>query len=165
VLVLITIRLEFQAPWTGNAHVTTLTISRLGRRQGADLVARVTDAKPLPAAIVEQIVARTDGVPLFVEELTKAVLESDLLANAGDHYELSGPPPPLAIPATLHDSLMARLDRLAPVKEVAQVGAVIGRDFNYHLLAAVFSSPEKRLNDALDQLVARASTGRSSARP
>ena len=101
VLVLITFRPEFQPPWTGQAHVTTLTMSRLGRRQGADLVARVTGDKPLPAEIVEQIVARTDGVPLFVEELTKTVLESGLLADAGDHYELSGPLPPLAIPTTL----------------------------------------------------------------
>ena len=113
VLALITFRPEFQPPWTGQAHVTTLTMSRLGRRQGADLVARVTGDKPLPAAIIEQIVARTDGVPLFVEELTKTVLESGLLTDAGDHYELSGPLPPLAIPTTLHDSLMARLDRLA----------------------------------------------------
>ena len=120
VLVLITFRPEFQPPWTGQAHVTALTMSRLGRRQGADLVARVTGDKPLPAEVVEQIVARTDGVPLFVEELTKAVLESDLLIDAGDRYELSGPLRPLAIPTTLHDSLMARLDRLAPVKEVAQ---------------------------------------------
>ncbi len=137
VLVLITFRPEFQPPWTGQAHVTALTMSRLGRRQGADLVARVTGDKPLPAEIVEQIVARTDGVPLFVEELTKTVLESGLLADAGDRYELSGPLPPLAIPTTLHDSLMARLDRLAPVKEVAQIGAVIGREFSHELLAAV----------------------------
>ena len=137
VLVLITFRPEFQPPWTAQAHVTTLTMSRLGRRQGADLVARVTGEKPLPAEIVEQIVARTDGVPLFVEELTKTVLESGLLADAGDRYELSGPLPPLAIPTTLHDSLMARLDRLAPVKEVAQIGAAIGREFSHALLAAV----------------------------
>ncbi len=135
------------------AHVTTLTMSRLGRRQGADLVARVTGDKPLPAEIVEQIVARTDGVPLFVEELTKTVLESGLLADAGDHYELAGPLPPLAIPATLHDSLMARLDRLAPVKEVAQIGAVIGREFTHELLAAVAPMSGSQLGDALDQLV------------
>ena len=155
VLVLITFRPEFQPPWTGQAHVTTLTMSRLGRRQGADLVARVTGDKPLPAEIVEQIVARTDGVPLFVEELTKTVLESGLLADAGDRYELSGPLPPLAIPTTLHDSLMARLDRLAPVKEVAQIGAVIGREFSHELLAAVVAAVRADLlDDALDQLVA-----------
>ena len=153
VLVLITFRPEFQPPWTGQAHVTTLTMSRLGRRQGADLVARVTGDKPLPAEIVEQIVARTDGVPLFVEELTKTVLELGLLADAGDHYELSGPLPPLAIPTTLHDSLMARLDRLAPVKEVAQIGAVIGREFSHELLAAVAPMSDDQLDDALEQLV------------
>ena len=98
--------------------------------------------------------ARTDGVPLFVEELTKTVLESGLLADAGDRYELSGPLPPLAIPTTLHDSLMARLDRLAPVKEVAQIGAVIGREFSHELLAAVAPLSEDELGDALDQLVA-----------
>ena len=97
--------------------------------------------------------ARTDGVPLFVEELTKTVLESGLLADAGDRYELSGPLPPLAIPTTLHDSLMARLDRLAPVKEVAQIGAVIGREFSHELLAAVSPLSEDKLGDALDQLV------------
>ena len=101
---LITFRPEFPPPWTGQAHVTTLTMSRLGRRQGADLVARVTGDKPLPAEIVDQIVARTDGVPLFVEELTKAVLELGLLTDAGDHYELPGPLPPLAIPTNFTTS-------------------------------------------------------------
>ena len=101
------------------------------------MVERVTGGKALPAEVLEQILARTDGVPLFVEELTKAVLESGLLADEGDRYELAGPLPPLAIPATLQDSLMARLDRLAPVKEVAQVAACIGREFAHDLLAAV----------------------------
>ena len=165
VLVLITFRPEFQPPWTGQAHVTTLTMSRLGRRQGADLVARVTGEKPLPAGIVEQIVARTDGVPLFVEELTKTILESGLLADAGDRYELSGPLPPLAIPATLHDSLMARLDRLAPVKEVAQTAAVIGREFSHELLAALSPLPEDKLGEALDQLVASELIFRRGAPP
>ena len=139
-------------------------MSRLGRRQGADLVARVTGDKPLPAEIVEQIVARTDGVPLFVEELTKTVLEFGLLADAGDHYELAGPLPPLAIPTTLHDSLMARLDRLAPVKEVAQIGAVIGREFSHELLAAVADRPEADLG-RLDQLVASELVFRRGAAP
>jgi tetratricopeptide (TPR) repeat protein len=153
-LALITFRPEFQPPWTGQAHVTTLTMSRLGRRQGADLVARVSGEKPLLPEVVEEIVARTDGVPLFVEELTKTVLESGLLTDAGDRYELPGPLPPLAIPTTLHDSLMARLDRLAPVKEVAQIGAVIGREFSYELLAAVSPVSDDKLGEALDQLVA-----------
>jgi class 3 adenylate cyclase len=153
VLVLITFRPEFQPPWTGQAHVTTLAMSRLGRRQGSALVAWVTGEKRLPAELVEQIVARTDGVPLFVEELTKTVLESGLLRDAGDRYELAGPLPPLAIPATLHDSLMARLDRLPPVKEVAQIGAVIGREFSHQLLAAVAPLSANQLGDVLEQLV------------
>ncbi len=153
VLVLITFRPEFRPPWTTQTHVTTLVMSRLGRRQGADLVGRVAGEKPLPADVVEQIVARTDGVPLFVEELTKTVLESGLLTDTGDHYELSGPLPPLAIPATLHDSLIARLDRLAPVKEVAQIGAVIGREFSHELLTAVSPLAADKLGEALDQLV------------
>jgi class 3 adenylate cyclase/predicted ATPase len=153
VVVLITFRPEFQPPWTSQAHVTSLTMSRLGRRQRAELVARVTGDKPLPAEVVEQIVARTDGVPLFVEELTKAVLESGLLTDVGDRWELSGPLPPLAIATTLHGSLMARLDRLASVKEVAQIGAVIGREFSHELLAAVSALSEDTLAEALDQLV------------
>ena len=165
VLMLVTFRPEFQPPWTGQAHVTTLTMSRLGRRQGADLVTRVAGNKPLPAEIVEQIVARTDGVPLFVEELTKTVLESGLLADAGDRYELSGPLPPLAIPMTLHDSLMARLDRLAPVKEVAQIGAVIGREFNHDLLAAVSPLSDADVSSALDQLVTSELVFRRGAPP
>jgi class 3 adenylate cyclase len=165
VLVLVSFRPEFQPPCTGYAHVTALTMSRLGRRQEADLVARVTGDKPLPAEIVEQIVARTDGVPLFVEELTKTVLESGLLADAGDHYELSGPLPPLAIPTTLHDSLMARLDRLAPVKEVAQTGAVIGREFSHELLAAVAPISANQLGDALEQLVSSELVFRRGAPP
>ena len=153
VLLLITFRPEFTPPWTGYAHVTSLTLSRLGQRQGAQMVERLTGGKPLPAEVLRQILLKTDGVPLFVEELTKTVLESGLLADAGDHYELRGSLPPLAIPATLHDSLMARLDRLAPVKEVAQIGAVIGREFSHELLAAVAPMSANLLDDALDQLV------------
>jgi class 3 adenylate cyclase len=165
VLALITFRSEFQPPWTAQAHVTTLTMGRLGRRQGADLVARVSGEKPMPTEVVEQIVARTDGVPLFVEELTKTVLESGLLADAGDRWELAGPLPPLAIPATLHDSLMARLDRLAKVKEVAQIGAVIGRDFSHGLLATVADRPEPQLHAALDELVNSELVFRRGTRP
>jgi class 3 adenylate cyclase len=154
VLVLITYRPEFTPPWTGQAHLTLLPLNRLGRSQGAAMALRVSGGKKLPSEIVKQIVARTEGVPLFVEELTKAVLESGILTDAGDRYELSGPLPPLAIPATLRDSLMARLDRLAPVKELAQMGAAIGRDFSHALLAAVADQPERELQAALDQLVA-----------
>jgi predicted ATPase len=142
VLVLITFRPEFQPPWTGHTHVTTLTMSRLGRRQGADLIARVAGDKALPAAVVQQIVARTDGVPLFIEELTKAVLEA---GGTGRGTE---------VPASLHASLIARLDRVAGVKEVAQVAACIGREFAYSLIAAVSPLPEAELKAALDRLVA-----------
>jgi class 3 adenylate cyclase/predicted ATPase len=153
VLLLMTFRPEFKPPWTGLPHVSALALTRLGRRQGAALVKRMTGGKALPAEVAEQIAAKTDGVPLFVEELTKAVLESGLLRDEGDRYALAGPLPPLAIPATLQDSLLARLDRLAPVKEVAQVGAAIGREFAYELLAAVAPLPDDRLREALDQLV------------
>jgi class 3 adenylate cyclase len=139
VLLVITFRPEFSPPWIGHDHVICATLSRLGRHQGMELVLRVA-GKDLPAELVEHILVKTDGVPLFVEELTKTVLESNFLTDAGDHYKLSGPLPFLAIPATLQDSLMARLDRLAPVKEIAQLGAAIGRAFSYELLSAVAPS-------------------------
>ena len=166
VLVLITFRPEFQPPWTGHAHVTALTLNRLGRRQGAAIWSRASRATSrCRRRSSTQIVARTDGVPLFVEELTKTVLESGLLTDAGDHYELAGPLPPLAIPTTLHDSLMARLDRLAPVKEVAQIGAVIGREFGHELLAAVSPLLRAELDAALDQLVSSELVFRRGAPP
>jgi predicted ATPase len=127
VLAIITFRPEVIPPWAGQPHVSVLALTRLGRRDGAAMVERVVGTKALPDEVRAQIVRKTDGVPLFVEELTKTVLESGLLEDAGDRYELAGPLAPLAIPSTLHDSLLARLDRLAPVKEVAQIGAVIGR--------------------------------------
>ena len=154
ILLLITFRPEFISPWSGQPHVSSLALTRLGRRDGAIMVGRVVGQKSLPAEVLTQIVAKTDGVPLFVEELTKAVLESGLLRDVGDRYDLTGPLPPLAIPATLHDSLMARLDRVASVKEIAQLGAVIGREFSHALLAAVAERPEDQLRSALDQLVA-----------
>jgi class 3 adenylate cyclase/predicted ATPase len=153
VLVVLTYRPEFSPPWSGQAHITYLPLSRLGRQHGAAMVGRVTGGKALPADVLEQIVARTDGVPLFVEELTKTVLESGLLTDAGDRYEIAAPLPALAIPATLHDSLMARLDRLGPVKELAQTAAVIGREFSHALVAAVADRPEQELQTALDRLV------------
>ena len=117
------------------------------------MVERVTGGKALPPEVVKQIVRKTDGVPLFVEELTKMVLESGLLRESDGHYELTGPLPPLAIPATLQDSLMARLDRLATVKEVAQLGATLGREFTYELLQAVTPLEEASLQQALAKLV------------
>jgi class 3 adenylate cyclase/predicted ATPase len=153
VLAIITFRPEFSPPWAGLPHVSALALTRLGRREGTAMVGEMVGDKALPDEVAAQIVAKTDGVPLFVEELTKTVLESGLLKDAGDHWELSGPLPPLAIPSTLHDSLLARLDRLAPVKEVAQIGAAIGREFSHALLAAVADRPEAELRTALDQLV------------
>ena len=134
VLALFTFRPEFEPPWVGLPNVGTLTLGRLDRNDVESMVARVTGGRVLPAEVMKQIVAKTDGNPLFVEELTKAVLEAGILVEDADGYRLDGPLPPLAIPATLQDSLMARLDRLAPVKEIAQIGAAIGREFSYSLL-------------------------------
>ncbi len=152
-LLLVTARPEFIPPWPADAHVTVQALARLGRREGATLVERSAGGKALPAEILEQILARTDGVPLFLEELTKTIIESGLLREEDGHYALDGALPPLAIPTTLHDSLMARLDRLAPVREVAQIGAAIGREFTYRLLSAVAQQPDDRMKEALDRLV------------
>jgi predicted ATPase len=153
VLVLITFRPEFEPSWMRYAHVTALTLSRLSRRQGAAMVARLSGGKALPAAVLDQIVAKTDGVPLFVEELTRTVLETNLLRDEGDHYALAGPLPPMAIPTTLQESLLARLDRLAPAREVVQVAAAIGREFSHELLAIAAALPEGEMQAALDDLV------------
>jgi predicted ATPase len=154
VLLLITFRPELTPPWSGQPHVSAVALTRLSRRDGAAMVDRVVGERALPDEVAAQIVAKTDGVPLFVEELTKTVLESGLLRDAGNRWELAGPLPPLAIPSTLHDSLLARLDRLAPVKEVAQIGAALGREFSHALVAAVADRSEAELQAALDQLVA-----------
>jgi len=151
-LLLITVRPEFEAPWKGRADIATVALGRFDPANVEALVQRVTGGRKLPAEVVAQIVAKTDGVPLFVEELTKNVLESGLLIEDGDAYRLDGPLPPLAIPATLQDSLMARLDRLAPVKEIAQIGAAIGREFGFGLLHAVVGGDEASLKRALAQL-------------
>jgi class 3 adenylate cyclase/predicted ATPase len=153
-LLVISFRPEFTPPWSREAHVAELPLQRLSRRRGAALAKEVAGGRAMPPEILDQIVAKTDGIPLFVEELTKALLESGLLQLEHDEFVLRGPLPPLAIPATLHDSLMARLDRLAPVKEVAQIGAAIGREFPYDLLAAVAPLTEEDLLEALRQLVA-----------
>jgi tetratricopeptide (TPR) repeat protein len=153
VLLLVTVRPEFTPPWPTYPHVTTILLTRLGRRSGVALIERVTGGKTLPKQVMDEILARTDGVPLFIEELTKTVLESELLKECENHYVLEGPLPPLAIPTTLHASLMARLDRFGPVREVAQIGAVAGREFHYELLNAVAGMPKEALEEALDQLV------------
>jgi predicted ATPase/class 3 adenylate cyclase len=153
VLIVITFRPDFAPPWHRHSHVTSLTLNRMSRNQCETMVESLAPGKPLPPEILSQLLAKTDGVPLFVEELTKTILGSGLLRDAGDRYELSGALPHLAIPSTLQDSLMARLDRLAQVKDVAQLGAAIGREFPYRLLAAVSTLPEGELHAALDQLV------------
>jgi predicted ATPase len=153
VLALWTFRPDFSPLWTGRAHLTQVTLPRLPHRQAAEMTGRVAHGKALPPEMVEQIVAKTDGVPLFVEELTKMVLESGLLQEREEDYALTGPLPSLAIPTTLHDSLMARLDRLATVKGLAQLGATLGREFAYALLRAVAPWDEETLHRGLHQLV------------
>src|SRR5208337_4882666 len=151
-LLLITFRPEFEAPWKGLPSVAPIALGRLDRAEAEMLVERVTGGRQLPAEVLAQIVAKTDGVPLFVEELTKNVLESGLLIEESGRYRLDGPLPPFAIPSTLHDSLMARLDRLTTVKEIAQIGAAIGREFSYRLLNAVAGRDEASLISALARL-------------
>jgi TOMM system kinase/cyclase fusion protein len=153
ILALLTFRPDFSPPWTGRAHCTQVTMSRLPRHQAVEIIRQVAHGRTLPSEVVEQIVAKTDGVPLFVEELTKMVLESGLLQEREERYELSGPLPALAIPTTLHDSLMARLDRLGAVKNMAQLGATLGREFPYALLQAVAPWDEVTLQRGLQQLV------------
>jgi TOMM system kinase/cyclase fusion protein len=154
ILTLFTYRPDFSPPWTGRSHLTQVMLHRLTRRQVTEMMSRVAHGKALPPEVVEQVVAKTDGVPLFVEELTKMVLESGLLQEREDRYALTGPLPPLAIPATLQDSLTARLDRLAMVKGVAQLGATLGREFTYALLQAISPVDATALQQALGQLVA-----------
>jgi class 3 adenylate cyclase len=153
-LLVVTFRPEFAAPWVGRARVASLQLSRFSRRHATAMIDRVMGAKALPAEVLEQIVTKTDGVPLFVEELTKMVLESGLLREEDGGYVLASALTPLAIPSTLQDSLMARLDRLAPTKETAQVAAAIGREFSYRLLEAVSPIQGAELEDALAQLMA-----------
>jgi class 3 adenylate cyclase/predicted ATPase len=152
ILLIMTYRPEFKAPWTGHAHVSALFLNRLGRRHCRAIVKSIANRKPLPTAVTEQIIAKTDGVPLFVEELTKTLLESGLVREESDAWVLTGPLQEFAIPATLQDSLLARLERLPSVKEVAQLGAAIGREFSYNLLAAVSLMSESDLKSALDRL-------------
>ena len=154
VLLIVTYRPEFAAPWIGRPHVSTLTLNRLGQREIAAMIDGLAGNKALPTAIRQDIMERTDGIPLFVEEMTKAVLEAKSLAAAAEAVAMV-PQPALAVPASLHASLMARLDRLgASAKEVAQIGAAIGREFSHALLAAVVLKPEAELQSALDRIVA-----------
>src|SRR5216684_3026440 len=142
IVALVTFRPEFEPPWAGLANVGTLTLGRLDREDVESIVTQVASGRALPTEVMKQIVAKTDGNPLFVEELTKAVLEAGILIEHPDGYRLDGRLPPLALPETLQDSLMARLDRLHSVKEIAQVGAAIGREFSYSLIRAVVARDE-----------------------
>jgi class 3 adenylate cyclase/predicted ATPase len=153
VLVIITFRPEFAPPWIGRPHVMLITLSRLSPRQRVRMIGHMTGGKGLPKEIADQIVDRTDGVPLFVEELTKAVIEGGIVTDAGDRYAVAGPVGSLAIPTSLHASLLARLDRLAPTREVAQIGAALGRQFSHELISAIAMIPQQQLDDALAQLV------------
>ena len=152
VLLIVTFRPEFEAPWIGLPYVTALTINRLAQRDTEAMINRVVGNNPLPASLRQDIIERTDGIPLFVEELTKAVLEGGN-EGAAQRTVASIPSPTLDVPASLQASLMARLDRLGSAKDVAQVGAAIGREFSYALLSAVISRPEQQLASALDRLI------------
>ena len=163
-LLVVTFRPELNAPWIGQPHVTTLMLNRLGERDAAAIIERLDGNKELPADVLAEIVERTDGIPLFVEELTKAVLEA---ANEGEAGRTAAtvPTSALAVPASLRASLMARLDRLGPAKEVAQVGSAVGREFSHALLAAAVGKPEAELQSALDRLMAAGLLSRQGVPP
>jgi class 3 adenylate cyclase/pimeloyl-ACP methyl ester carboxylesterase len=152
VLLVVTFRDDFRPPWADLSHVTSLTLNRLRTREVSEMVLAVSGGRRMPETVHERIVASTDGVPLFVEELTRSVLESGLLAERAGHLELTGPLPPLAIPATLHDSLMARLDRLDAAKEIAQTGAAMGRSFTRSVVEAVCDLPAAEVDAGLTRL-------------
>ncbi len=149
ILLVLTYRPEFSSPWPVRPGLTQLMIGNLTAQQTAAVVARIAGARPLPPEVVDHIVVKTGGVPLFTEELTKVILESDYLKESGDHYVLARPLASLSIPSTLHDSLMARLDKLGDAKEVAQLAAVIGREFTFELLSAIAPLDEQTLQAKL----------------
>ena len=152
VLLIVTFRPEFEPPWIGRPYVTPLTINRLAEREVGAMIDVVIGNKLLPANIRQDIIERTDGIPLFVEEMTRAVLEAKD-EEAAERTVAAVPSPSIAVPPSLHASLMARLDRLGAAKEVAQIGATIGREFTHALLAAVVRKPEQELGPALDRIV------------
>ncbi len=154
VLAVVTFRPEFRAAWKGLPHVTALTLSCLERHEARTLANYVARGKTLPEEVLDQILVKTDGIPLFLEQLTKLIIELNVVIDQGDRYGVAGPLSALAVPATLHDLLMARLDRLSATKETAQIGSVIGRQFQYELLRAVFPWDESALHQALAELVA-----------
>jgi class 3 adenylate cyclase/tetratricopeptide (TPR) repeat protein len=152
-LTVLIFRPQFVPPWPTRSHMTPITLNRLERPQVEAMITQLGGGKALPAEVVQHIVAKTDGVPLYVEELTKMLLESDFLQEEAGHYALAGALSNVAIPATLQDSLMARLDRLPMVREVAQLGAVLGREFAYEMLRTLAAVEESTLQDRLGQLV------------
>src|SRR5262249_27384495 len=149
ICVLLTCRPHFQPAWHHRSYLTEITVNRLSHAQVAQIVTGMTEGKALPTEVLQQILEKTDGVPLFVEELTKAILESGYLKETDGHYVLTGTFSSLAIPTTLQDSLMARLDRLVTAKAVAQYAAVLGRQFSYDLLQAVSQVDEAMLQHEL----------------
>ena len=153
ILALFTFRPDFSASWPAHTYITRLPLNRLTTQQIKRMIMPITKAKSLPAEIIHQLISKTDGVPLFVEELTKMVLESGLLVEGEKSFQLTGALTPLAIPSTLKDSLMARLDRISSVKEIAQLGSVIGREFSYKLLKNIAQIPEDQLTADLQKLV------------
>jgi predicted ATPase len=153
ILTLLTCRPYFQPTWHHRSYLTEITVNRLSHAQVEQIVNRMTDEKTLPKEVLAQIVEKTDGVPLFVEEMTKAILESGQLKALNNHYELTGSLSALTIPTTLQDSLMARLDRLVTAKGIAQIGAIIGRQFSYTLLQMVSQLDASTLQRELGRLV------------
>jgi len=153
VLIILTFRPDFTLPWESSQNLTEISLSRLSKTDIQTMAQSVAGGKTLPPELIEQLVAKTDGVPLFVEELTKMVLESDFMKEQNGNYELTRPIPSLAIPSTIQDSLMARLDRLAPVREVVQLAATLGREFTYDLLFEISYVDGGKLNESLSQLV------------
>jgi class 3 adenylate cyclase/tetratricopeptide (TPR) repeat protein len=166
VFLLITFRLEFQPAWIGQPQVTTLSLSRLGRRDSAGIIGSVAKGKALPSEVVDQILSHADGIPLFIEELTSSLLESGVLRESSGGYVMDGPLPPLlAIPTTLQASLVARFDRLGPAKDTALIGAAIGREFSHKLLAAVSALSPGDLDAALARLTASGLVSRRGMPP
>ncbi|MGI9477797.1 MAG: AAA family ATPase, partial [Hyphomicrobiaceae bacterium] len=153
ILMVLTARPEFVPSWPARSHITPITLNRLERPHAEALIARVVGLKPLPEDVVGHIVTKTDGVPLYVEELTKTILASDILIDAGERFELAGTLSSLAIPDTLQESLMARLDSLTQVRELAQLGSVLGREFAYEMISGLSTVADGVLQEGLGQLV------------
>ncbi|MGD8566468.1 MAG: adenylate/guanylate cyclase domain-containing protein [Gammaproteobacteria bacterium] len=153
IFLVLSYRLDFTPPWSPRSHITHISVNRLTRKQAGHMVRWICNNKELPSTVFDEIINKTDGTPFFVEELTKMVLESDMLRESGDHYELKGPVSSLAIPSTLQDSLMARLDRLGAAKELAQLSATLGREFAHNILKAVTEGVYSDMEPQLSSLV------------